>query len=180
MWNSYNNNLLYSRYFPCSWFNVNMAKHRKTFCAVKKMLPVGSLCDALSLRRMSRAYWRPSSSAPGSCITCVGIQRYLYITQFHSCLISLHALLANHQSGCTIIPVTLEKRQSEKVWTVHTVCYPSGSNYLSTVIMCWCSASPGYKPDQPRTSLKEKPRAVCIQSEGHADTEQLSGSILDG
>lgn len=45
--------------------------------------------------------------------------------------------------------------------------------------MCWCSDSPGYKPDQPRTSLKEVPRAVCLQSEGHADAQQLSGGVLD-
>lgn len=42
-----------------------------------------------------------------------------------------------------------------------------------------CSDSPGYKPDQPCTSLKEEPWAVCVQSEGHADSQQLSGGILD-
>lgn len=29
--------------------------------------------------------------------------------------------------------------------------------------------APGYKPDQPRTSLKEEPGAVRLQSQGHAD-----------
>jgi len=45
--------------------------------------------------------------------------------------------------------------------------------------MCWHSDSPGYKPDQSRTSLKEEPRAVCLPSEGHADAQQLSRGILD-
>lgn len=42
-----------------------------------------------------------------------------------------------------------------------------------------CPDSAGYKPDQPRTGLKEEPRAVCLQSEGHVDASQLSGGILD-
>lgn len=46
-------------------------------------------------------------------------------------------------------------------------------------MLCCGSDSPGHKPDQPRASLKEEPRAVCLQSEGHADAAQLSGGVLD-
>lgn len=42
------------------------------------------------------------------------------------------------------------------------------------------SDSPGYKPDQSCAGLKEEPGTVCVQSEGHVDTSQLSGGILDG
>ncbi len=45
--------------------------------------------------------------------------------------------------------------------------------------MCLRSDSPGYKPHQPRPSLKEEPGAVCLQSKGHADAQQLSGGVLD-
>lgn len=53
------------------------------------------------------------------------------------------------------------------------------SSLSCLVIICRPSDSPGYKPDQSRTGLKEEPRAVCLQSEGHADAQQLSGGILD-
>lgn len=46
--------------------------------------------------------------------------------------------------------------------------------------MCWRSDSPGYKLDQPRSSIEEESRAVYLQSEGHADTQQLSGGVLAG
>lgn len=39
--------------------------------------------------------------------------------------------------------------------------------------------SPGHQPDQSRSRLEEEPGAVCVQGKGHADTQQLSGGLLD-
>lgn len=39
--------------------------------------------------------------------------------------------------------------------------------------------SPGHKPDQSCPCLEEESGAVCVQSEGHADAQQLSGGLLD-
>lgn len=38
---------------------------------------------------------------------------------------------------------------------------------------------PGHESDQPCTCFEEKPGAVCLQSKGHADAQQLSGGLLD-
>lgn len=40
-------------------------------------------------------------------------------------------------------------------------------------------ASPGHKSDQSCPCLEEEPGAVCVQGEGHADAQQLSGGLLD-
>lgn len=39
--------------------------------------------------------------------------------------------------------------------------------------------SPGHEPDQSRPCLEEEPGAVCVQGEGHADAQPLSGGLLD-
>lgn len=39
--------------------------------------------------------------------------------------------------------------------------------------------SPGHEPNQSRPCLEEEPGAVRVQGEGHADTQQLSGGLLD-
>lgn len=49
----------------------------------------------------------------------------------------------------------------------------------SVVIMFGGPDSPGHEPDQSRPCLEEEPGAVRVQGEGHADTQQLSGGLLD-
>lgn len=39
--------------------------------------------------------------------------------------------------------------------------------------------SPGHKSDQSCPCLEEEPGGVCVQGEGHADAQQLSGGLLD-
>lgn len=49
----------------------------------------------------------------------------------------------------------------------------------SFVIMFGGPDSPGHKPDQSCPGLEEEPGAVRVQGEGHVDTQQLSGGVLD-
>lgn len=39
--------------------------------------------------------------------------------------------------------------------------------------------SSGHESDQSCPCLEEEPGAVCVQGEGHADAQQLSGGLLD-
>lgn len=89
-----------------------------------------------------RASWKPSSSVPGSSITCVDILRY-----------TRWSFQSPHQ--CFIL---------------HWSCF-------ATLFVG--ADSPGHESDQSCPWLEEEPGAVCVQGEGHADTQQLSGGLLD-
>lgn len=89
-----------------------------------------------------RASWKPSSSVPGSSITCVAILRY-----------KRWGFQSTHQC-----------------FKVYWSCFAA---------LFVGPDSPGHESDQSCPCLEEEPGAVCVQGEGHADPQQLSGGLLD-